>query len=99
MQLAFASLKASSELSGMQLPENSEDLLRRYLDCAVIQRLHEIRESNGLLGADTVKGIFTEGLPAYAGSAFREKTHVQIAVRNLDCIKGVFRVTSNLLVD
>ena len=41
---------------------------------------------------DSVKGIFLEGAPPYPGSGFREKTHIQIAVCNLACIKGVFRV-------
>lgn len=46
---------------------------------------------------DTVKGIFTEGEPAYENAGFAEKTHVQICVRNQDCIKGVFRVPDSQL--
>jgi hypothetical protein len=77
----------------LELPRNSADLLRRNLDCAVIKRLHEILNERRLPPVDTVKGIFTEGAPVYPDAGFREKTHVQIAVRNLQCIKGVFRVT------
>jgi hypothetical protein len=36
--------------------------------------------------------VFIEGAPIYEGSGFFEKTHIQIAVCNPDCIKGVFRV-------
>ena len=41
---------------------------------------------------DTVKGVFIEGGAVYEGSRFYEKTHIQIAVCNPYCIKGVFRV-------
>lgn len=42
----------------------------------------------------TVRGVFWEGPPIYEGSGFREKTHTQVAVRDLSCIRGVFRVPS-----
>jgi len=41
---------------------------------------------------DSVRGVFVEGEEVYPGAGFREKTHVQLCIRNLDCIKGVFRV-------
>lgn len=44
----------------------------------------------GVSAADTVKGVFTEGTPLYEGSGFREKTHIQIVVRDSQCIKGLF---------
>ena len=65
---------------------------QRFLDCAVLRRLHEIIEDSGSTPVDTVRGVFQEGPEAYPGSAFREKTHIQIAVTNPDCIKAVFRV-------
>ena len=39
---------------------------------------------------DSVRGLFSEGAPVYEGSGFRKKTHVQICVRNPNCIKGYF---------
>ena len=45
----------------------------------------------------TIKGVFIEGTPLYAGSGFLEKTHLQIAVRDAHCIKGVFRVPKHQL--
>ena len=62
------------------------------MDCAVIRFLHLIRENSDSEPIDTVRGIFTEGSPIYPGSAFLEKTHVQMAVINPECIKAVFRV-------
>ena len=92
IRIAHQSSLALSKAGGWELPRNSSDGLRRYLDCAVIRRLHGILDDNGMPPIDSVKGIFLEGAPAYPGSGFREKTHIQIAVCNLACIKGVFRV-------
>ena len=92
IRIAHQSSLALSKAGGWELPRNSSDGLRRYLDCAVIRRLRGILEDNGMPPIDSVKGIFLEGAPAYPGSGFREKTHIQIAVCNLACIKGVFRV-------
>jgi hypothetical protein len=74
------------------LPENHPDGLRRNLDCAVINILHTLQNEAAKAPFDTVKGLFIEGEPVYPGSAFQERTHSQICVRNPDCIKGVFRV-------
>jgi hypothetical protein len=89
---AYHSLKLTFDLDGSPLPQNSPDLLRRNLDCAVIRRLHEIVANSNSLPIQTVKGIFIEGSEIYPASGFHQKTHVQIAVRDLSCIKGVFRV-------
>jgi len=40
---------------------------------------------------DTVRSPFQEGTPLYTGAGFQTKNHIQIAVRNLACIKGYFR--------
>ena len=78
--------------AGRKLPENAPEGLLRGLDCAVIQMVHTIRSDRGDQPIDSVKGVFIEGRPVYEGSGFYEKTHIQIAVRSPDCIKGVFRV-------
>jgi len=74
----------------------------RELDCAVIKHLHSIMdydfdeaEAEGEAGDpipfyDTVRAMFTEGEPLYEGATFYRQSHVQIAVRNPDCIRGVF---------
>ena len=79
------------------LPENSKDGLRRNLDCAVVNTLHDILRASGEPPFDTVKGIFIEGGSAYPGSGFHEKTHIQICVRDPRSIKGVFRVPQDHL--
>lgn len=65
--------------------------MRRQLDCAVINTIHEMRESNLEQPFDTVYGVFEEGRELYPGSGFKEKTHVQIAVRDPKNIIGYFR--------
>ncbi|HTD32626.1 MAG TPA: hypothetical protein VK665_03115, partial [Candidatus Elarobacter sp.] len=66
--------------------------MRRNLDCAVIRQLHSTFDIAGVAPVQSVKGVFTEGGPAYPGSSIPAKTHIQIAVRDPACIKGVFRV-------
>jgi len=71
-------------------PENNIAMARN-LECAVITLLHQIRKDNKDASYDSVYGFFEEGKKLYRGSALREKTHVQIAVINPECILGYFR--------
>ena len=99
---AYEDFLAAQRSSGFPLPENKnvkrdhhKDRLLRFLDCAVIRHLHEIykdpsKNTQQLEPFDTVRGIFTEGGDLFEGSGFQRKTHVQIAVCNLDCIRGIF---------
>jgi hypothetical protein len=91
---AYASFQSVIAASGAQVPQNvgGDDLLLRKLDCAVINFLHAAREKAGEDPFDTVRGVFTEGKRIYTNSGFREKTHIQICVRNPANIHGVFRV-------
>lgn len=89
---------------GKDLPKNKDvkedehqDLLIRELDCAVIQYLHqkikeeiELNKNSDLKEFDTVRGVFTEGGPAFPGAGIQKKSHIQICIRNMDCIKGFF---------
>lgn len=70
--------------------KNNTDLLIRNLDCAVIESLHKIYDTMGELPFDSVRGMFFEGKDIYPTSGFREKSHIQICVRNPNCIKGFF---------
>ncbi len=96
VRAAYVSLEQSFKASGEPMPINDTDLLRRWLDCAVVRRLHSVLEQDAI-SLDTVRGVFIEGSPIYPNAGFNEKTHTQIAVRNLDCIKGVFRVPEEQL--
>jgi hypothetical protein len=96
---AYDSYKTMRTKSQLPLPVNSpapqdksEDLVMRRLDCAVINHLHSIMQDGGEPPFDTVRALLPEGKPLYDGSGLRDKTHVQIAVCNLDCIASVFHV-------
>jgi hypothetical protein len=101
LRFAHASFKDDQQKAGLEMPTNkkapkdsSPDLVMRYLDCAVVDYLHAIiagpNGPDGIEPFDTVRALFSEGKELYDGGGFYEKTHSQIAVRNLACIKGVF---------
>lgn len=91
---AYERLSEASRLAGSPLPQNrgGGDRPIRKLDCAVIRMLHEMNKASGRPQIDTVKGVFVEGEELYPGAGFHAWTHIQYAVCNLDCIKGVFRI-------
>ena len=65
-------------------------MLLRNLDCAVIEYEHAINETAKVKSFDSVRGVFVEGEKLYPGSGIMEKNHIQICVRNPNCIKGYF---------
>lgn len=89
-------LKMSSKKDGLPLPENKvidgdKIIRRRNLDCAVLEAVHEYRKDQKLREYDSVRGVFLEGDDLYKGAAdFKEQNHIQICVRNPNCIKGYF---------
>lgn len=93
-------MKEEFELLEIEMPRNlgkTDDHLLRKLDCAVIEHLHDRMErrrregrAEGVEPFDSARGLFSEGERIYPGAGIREKTHVQICVRNPNCIKGYF---------
>ena len=84
-------LEASNKKLGLKLPLNrnangTKDLLLRDLDCLTIEYLHKIIRNP----FDSVRGVFFEGDSLYPTSGFMDKNHIQICVRNPNCIKGYF---------
>jgi len=89
---AHADISALFAAAGKPMPKNKkapkddrDDDVLRFLDCAVINHLNTL-----LPPFDTVRGLFIEGDPIYSGAKLFNKTHSEIAVRNLSCIKGCF---------
>lgn len=68
----------------------TKDLLLRELDCAVIETLHQVRKDLKRIPFDSIRGVFWEGQELYRNAGFREKDHIQICIRNPNCIKGYF---------
>ena len=98
IRTAYDSFTATYEATGKPLPKNKAKGARPELDCAVINWLHHIHEQvPGAEPFQSVKGVFVEGDSIYKTANFMEKTHIQIAVRDHKCIKGVFRVSDDFL--
>ncbi|MDP1753386.1 MAG: hypothetical protein Q8L22_28375 [Reyranella sp.] len=92
---AFSFLRRAFDAAHAVMPKNGKQL--KKLDCAVINYLHRLRDQQNAESIQTVRGVFVEGDPAYEGAGFAEKTHIQLAVRDLTCIKGVFRVPPHVM--
>lgn len=94
---AYLAMSKTYKALNRVLPINRPEQFKHPLDCAVLNYLHQIRADKKQPSVDSIKAIFQEPPELYPGSAFMDKNHIQIAVRNLDCIKGVFRVPENHL--
>ena len=73
----------------MKIGEDSIPLLRP-LDCLVIETFHKINAENKQPSFDSVRAVFPEGDSLYPNAGFYEKSHIQICIRNPNCIKGFF---------
>ncbi|MEY2830435.1 MAG: hypothetical protein RIQ33_2293 [Bacteroidota bacterium] len=80
----------AAEIRQNKAVSGTKDLLLRYLDCAVIETLHTVRKISKEQPFDSVRGVFWEGNKLYDTAGFREKNHIQICIRNPNCIKGFF---------
>lgn len=74
----------------MSPKEGSSELLLRNLDCSVVEMAHELTKAENLPPFDSVKAVFWEGNLLYPNAGFREKNHIQICIRNPNCIKDFF---------
>ncbi len=102
VKIAHKILCTASQKSKLELPKNrkvgsSKELLLRPLDCQVIEMTHvvqarSVEEGEAYYEFDTVRAVFVEGGELYENAGFCEKNHIQICVRNHNCIKGYFRV-------
>lgn len=95
LKTGYEILKYELQLNGKEMPANKNikgntDLLYRDLDCAVIQRIHQLNKEMKRRDFDSVRGIFLEGKPVYKDSGIMEKNHVQLCIVNPNCIKGYF---------
>lgn len=81
--------------------DEHKDKILRELDCKVIEFMHDRIidrvsrdiKANGYSKYkvfDSARGVFTEGGAAFTGAGIAEKTHTQICIRNMNCIKGFF---------
>lgn len=88
--------KKTLEAEGVDLPKNEQahgddrDLVRRKLDCAMLNWVLPLIEDDLEIKFQTVRGVFQEGEAVYPGSAIQKKSHIQVVVRDSTCILGYF---------
>lgn len=81
--------------------DRHKNKILRHRDCAAIEFMHaEIfsvvtkeRAEKGYSDYkifDSTRGVFVEGGPAFEGAGIFEKSHIQICIRNPNCIQGFF---------
>lgn len=81
--------------------DSYKDKIFRELDCTTIEFMHQEilntivkeKKENGFCEYkmfDSVRGVFTEGGPVFPGAGIFDKSHIQICIRNSNCIKGFF---------
>ena len=91
----YEDMIADLELENEPLPENKPwteqdiDFKKRELDCAVIRYALEAAKEMGIQ-YDSVRAAFWEGKELYPNAGFKQYNHIQIAIINPDCIKGIF---------
>ena len=88
LQLAAKQLEASYHSAGQTLPNNRGQ--RRMFDNLLINYFCNKAASAHVY--PVVRGLFEEGPPIHAASAFRRLTHVQLAVRDPRAILGLWRI-------
>lgn len=85
---AYTDFESFCQSSDVPLPTNEvgfkgdQDFVKRYLDCAVLNFLHELRLDMKLATYDTVRAPFFEGGELFPGSKLSAKAHVQWCVRD-----------------
>lgn len=97
LALAYRQFKDDTLKKNKELPINSTfrnsdgdfDFKKRELDCAVIRYAHQLAKDEGEY-FDSVRAAFWEGELLYEGAGFKKQNHIQIAVLNPNCIKGIF---------
>lgn len=99
VKAAYSELALGYAALELPLPRNEssnsrdEDLVKRKLDCAVINYVHALRaDADGPQPPyDAVRGAFSEGQPLYDGARIMAQTHIQFCVRSAKSIRGYFR--------
>ncbi len=92
---AYNEFEKSLIENGEELPQNTPftgndfDFKKRELDCAVIRYAHKLAKDEGM-EFDSVRAAFWEGKPLYKGASFKTENHIQLAILNPNCIKGIF---------
>ncbi len=99
LETVYPAFVADLESRGEPIPRNEKlrpdgTKLFHALDRAVIEFAIKLSEEADGQKFDTVRGAFWEGDPAFPGSEIEKQSHIQIAVRNPECVLGYFKPKS-----
>ncbi len=87
IRATYQNLRTVYRSQGWTLPKNQQK--RHDLDCLVMNKFVKFMErfvgQQGIV-FQTVRGVFEEGRPLFPGSALRTQSHIQIAVRDVQCL-------------
>lgn len=83
-------IKACKESLFPPAQNKGKGLRARYLDKAVFETLHKLREYEQKQAFDSVRAFFVEGVPLYENAGLHSLDHIQICVRNPKKIIGYF---------
>lgn len=81
----------SDSIGEEKMPKNTPNGAH-FLDSAIVDNHCRIAAEYTGVHFQTVRGCFPEGDPVYPGSKILKKAHVQIAVRDQDCISRLHLV-------
>lgn len=88
LRKGYKRVKDIAQEAGISLPKNKGG--NRALDCSVIKAIHQFNKDKEIPQYDSIRGAFIEGKEIYPGTEMREKNHIQICIRNPECILGYF---------
>lgn len=95
LKVAYEELEKDLKQEKLPLPQNKSfgkndfDFKKRELDCAVIRYAHKLANEQGVY-FDSVRAAFIEGEEIYTNAGFKIQNHIQLAIINPNCIKGIF---------
>lgn len=101
----YSRLKNALSEQGRPLPSNRKigeddfDFKARELDCSVIRYACTLSKKEHDKPFDSVRAAFIEGNPIYEGARFFSENHIQIAIINPNCIKGIFLPREEIDID
>jgi hypothetical protein len=101
MKIKYGQLKMPLPANKNLKNDLHKDKLLRELDCGVIEFMHaeileQVKKDKAEKGFseykifDSTRAVFIEGGPAFEGAGLFEKSHIQICIRNPNCIQGFF---------
>ena len=94
LALFCAEMEESYKKHEKVLKENTvgSDKVKRERDCEIIEYMHKsIQDNPDIKPYDSLISTFEEGDPAYKNAIITKGKHIQICIRNPNCIKGIFR--------